>query len=76
MAEGTFQFQCVASPLCLQVIGRTDGNRLCHIEGSTDLIGKIVEVDIVDTFTFSLRGKLVTEKSEKREEQKELAAHC
>lgn len=59
-----------------QVIGRTDGNRLCHIPGGTDLIGKIVDVDIVDTFTFSLKGKLATEPevSRRREGQESLAA--
>ncbi len=40
------------------VTGRTEGFNLVHFNGSEDLIGKIVDVDIVDNKTFYLIGKL------------------
>ena len=39
--------------------GRTDEFKLVNFDGSKDLIGKIVDVDITDVNTFSLKGDLV-----------------
>ncbi len=41
------------------VTGRTEGFNLVHFEGVESLIGKIVDVDIIDNKTFYLIGKLV-----------------
>lgn len=40
-----------------KVSGRTDLNKLVNFPGTTDLIGKIVEVTIVEAKSFSLEGK-------------------
>lgn len=39
--------------------GRTRTNKLVHFKGGKDLIGKFVNVEIIDFTTFTLEGKLV-----------------
>jgi tRNA-2-methylthio-N6-dimethylallyladenosine synthase len=39
------------------MMGRTRGNRIVNFPGTTDLIGKILSVRIVDAFLHSLRGE-------------------
>jgi len=47
----------------MELRGRTENNRVVNFEGSPDLIGQFVDVDIVDVFSNSLRGTLLrTEK--------------
>ncbi|MGI6728133.1 MAG: tRNA (N6-isopentenyl adenosine(37)-C2)-methylthiotransferase MiaB [Anaerovoracaceae bacterium] len=41
--------------------GRTDGHKLVNFKGDRDLIGQIVKVEIIDSNTFSLIGKLEQE---------------
>jgi len=42
-----------------EVAGRTENNRVVNFEGSPELIGQFVEVEITEALTNSLRGKLV-----------------
>ena len=42
-----------------KVCGYTENMKLVNIEGSSDLIGKIVDVEITETKSFSLDGKYV-----------------
>ena len=42
-----------------QLQGRTANNRVVNFTGSSDLINQMVDVKITETFTFSLRGKLI-----------------
>ena len=47
----------------MELRGRTENNRVVNFEGSADLIGQFVDVNIVDVFPNSLRGQLIrTEK--------------
>lgn len=47
----------------MELSGRTENNRVVNFEGSPEMIGKFVDVEIVDVYTNSLRGKIVrTEK--------------
>lgn len=39
--------------------GRTEGFKLVNFEGTKDMVGKIVEVEITEGKTFSLEGKVV-----------------
>lgn len=41
--------------------GYTESNKLVHFKGSNDLIGKIVNVKILESHTYSLLGELVNE---------------
>lgn len=41
--------------------GRTEGFKLVNFEGTKDIVGKIVEVEITEGKTFSLEGSLVEE---------------
>lgn len=41
--------------------GRTRSNKLVHFEGSKELIGTFVQVEITDPMTFYIRGNLITE---------------
>ena len=45
-----------------KVCGYTENMKLVNIEGPSDLIGKIVNVEITETKSFSLDGKYVEEK--------------
>ena len=41
--------------------GYTECNKLVHFKAEEDLIGKIVEVKIIESHTYSLQGELVNE---------------
>ena len=43
----------------LQVMGRTDTNRLAFFPGGADLIGQIVPVEITEVRAVSLSGRMV-----------------
>ncbi len=42
-----------------EVSGRTENNRVVNFPGSPELIGQFVDVEIVDAYTNSLKGRLV-----------------
>ena len=48
----------------MELRGRTENNRVVNFEGSADLIGQFVDVNIVDVFPNSLRGELVRTEQE------------
>ena len=48
----------------MEVSGRTENNRVVNFEGSPEMIGRYVDVEIVDVYTNSLRGKLVRTEEE------------
>ncbi|WP_066751658.1 tRNA (N6-isopentenyl adenosine(37)-C2)-methylthiotransferase MiaB [Proteus myxofaciens] len=54
----------------MELSGRTDHNRVVNFEGTPDMIGKFVDVEIVDVYANSLRGKVV-----KTEAQMSLRSH-
>lgn len=41
--------------------GRTRSNKLVHFDGSPDLIGSFVQVEITDTLTWYIKGNIVSE---------------
>ncbi|MBP2001032.1 tRNA-2-methylthio-N6-dimethylallyladenosine synthase [Paenibacillus shirakamiensis] len=41
--------------------GRTRSNKLVHFEGSADLVGTFVQVEITDPMTWYIKGKIITE---------------
>ena len=41
--------------------GYTESNKLVHFKGNKELIGKIVNVKILESHTYSLIGELVNE---------------
>ncbi|PIJ48857.1 tRNA (N6-isopentenyl adenosine(37)-C2)-methylthiotransferase MiaB [Erwinia sp. OLTSP20] len=43
----------------MELSGRTENNRVVNFEGSPDMIGKFVDVEIVDVYPNSLRGIVV-----------------
>ena len=43
----------------MELSGRTENNRVVNFEGSPDMIGKFVDVKIVDVYANSLRGELI-----------------
>jgi len=43
----------------MELTGRTENNRVVNFEGSPDLIGTFVDVDIVDVFPNSIRGVFI-----------------
>ncbi len=43
----------------MELSGRAENNRVVHFEGSPDMIGKFVDIEILDVYANSLRGKLV-----------------
>ncbi len=43
----------------MELSGRTENNRVVNFEGTPEMIGKFVDVEIVDVYTNSLRGKIV-----------------
>jgi tRNA-2-methylthio-N6-dimethylallyladenosine synthase len=43
----------------MELTGRTDNNRVVNFEAPVDMIGKFVDVEIVDVYAYSLRGVLV-----------------
>ena len=48
----------------MELSGRTENNRVVNFEGTPDMIGKFVDVEIVDVYPNSLRGKLVRTEEE------------
>ena len=48
----------------MELSGRTENNRVVNFEGTPDMIGKFVDVEIVDVLTNSLRAKLVRTEDE------------
>lgn len=54
----------------MELMGRTECNRVVNFEGRPDMIGKFVDVEIVDVNTNSLRGLVV-----RTEEQMSLRLH-
>ncbi|WP_068714314.1 tRNA (N6-isopentenyl adenosine(37)-C2)-methylthiotransferase MiaB [Vibrio tritonius] len=48
----------------MELRGRTENNRVVNFEGSADLIGQFVDVNIVDVFPNSLRGELIRTEQE------------
>ena len=47
----------------MELSGRTENNRVVNFEGHPEMIGKFVDVEIVDVYPNSLRGRVVrTEK--------------
>ena len=43
----------------MELTGRTENNRVVNFEGTPDMIGKFVDVEIVDVYANSLRGVVV-----------------
>ncbi|MEQ5209154.1 TRAM domain-containing protein, partial [Proteus sp. fly-1067] len=59
---GTVQRILVEGPSrknVMELSGRTENNRVVNFEGSPDMIGKFVDVEIVDVYANSLRGKVI-----------------
>jgi tRNA-2-methylthio-N6-dimethylallyladenosine synthase len=48
----------------MELSGRTENNRVVNFEGTPEMIGKFVDVEIVDVYTNSLRGVLVRTEEE------------
>lgn len=42
-----------------ELAGRTENNRIVNFPGDASLIGRFVEVKVVDVFRHSLRGELL-----------------
>lgn len=43
----------------MEFFGRTENNRVVNFEGTSDMIGKFVDVEIIDVYSNFLRGKVV-----------------
>jgi len=43
----------------MELTGRTENNRVVNFEGSPDMIGEFVDVEITEVYSNSLRGKVV-----------------
>ncbi|WP_114191757.1 tRNA (N6-isopentenyl adenosine(37)-C2)-methylthiotransferase MiaB [Edaphovirga cremea] len=54
----------------MELSGRTEHNRVVNFEGTPDMIGRFVDVEIVDVYTNSLRGVVV-----RTEDQMDLRSH-
>ncbi|AYD43399.1 (dimethylallyl)adenosine tRNA methylthiotransferase [Yersinia kristensenii] len=54
----------------MELAGRTENNRVVNFEGTPEMIGKFVDVEIVDVYASSLRGMLV-----RTEDQMDLRTH-
>ncbi len=48
----------------MELSGRTENNRVVNFEGKPEMIGKFVDVEIVDVYTNSLRGVVVRTEEE------------
>jgi tRNA-2-methylthio-N6-dimethylallyladenosine synthase len=48
----------------MELSGRTENNRVVNFEGSPEMIGTFVDVEIVDVYPNSLRGKLIRTEGE------------
>uniref|UniRef100_A0A3B0M263 tRNA-2-methylthio-N(6)-dimethylallyladenosine synthase n=1 Tax=Arsenophonus endosymbiont of Trialeurodes vaporariorum TaxID=235567 RepID=A0A3B0M263_9GAMM len=59
---GSIQLILVEGPSrknIMELSGRAENNRVVNFEGSQNMIGKFVDVEIVDVHANSLRGKVV-----------------
>lgn len=54
----------------MELAGRTENNRVVNFEGTPEMIGKFVDVEIVDVYASSLRGILL-----RTEDQMDLRVH-
>ncbi|HDL8746895.1 TPA: tRNA (N6-isopentenyl adenosine(37)-C2)-methylthiotransferase MiaB [Yersinia enterocolitica] len=54
----------------MELAGRTENNRVVNFEGTPEMIGKFVDVEIVDVYATSLRGILL-----RTEDQMDLRIH-
>lgn len=43
----------------MELSGRTENNRVVNFKGTADMVGKFVDVEIIDVYTNSLRGEVV-----------------
>ena len=50
----------------MELMGRTECNRVVNFAGNPRLIGQLVDVNITDTRTYSLRGEVLTQEAEIR----------
>ena len=48
----------------MELSGRTENNRVVNFEGTPDMVGKFVDVEITDVFPKSLRGTVVRTEEE------------
>ena len=48
----------------MELSGRTENNRVVNFEGTPDMVGKFVDVEITDVFPNSLRGTVVRTEEE------------
>ena len=48
----------------MELSGRTENNRVVNFEGTPDMIGEFVDINITDVFTNSLRGDVIRRESE------------
>lgn len=64
LVEGTSRKSAV------ELAGRTENNRVVNFEGTPEMIGKFVDVEIVDVYASSLRGIL-----QRTEDQMALRVH-
>ena len=48
----------------MELTGRTQNNRVVNFEGTPDMVGKFVDVEITDVLTNSLRGTVVRTEAE------------
>ncbi|MCC2604467.1 tRNA (N6-isopentenyl adenosine(37)-C2)-methylthiotransferase MiaB [Planctobacterium marinum] len=59
---GTVQRVLVEGPSkknIMELSGRTENNRVVNFEGTPDMVGKFVDIDITDVFANSLRGNVI-----------------
>lgn len=64
---GTVQRILVEGPSkkdLMELTGRTENNRIVNFEGTPDMIGKFVDVEITDVYPNSLRGKVIRTEDE------------
>jgi len=60
--HGTVQRILVEGPSkkdLMELTGRTENNRVVNFEGTPDMIGQFVDVEITDVFANSLKGKVI-----------------
>lgn len=48
----------------MELSGRTENNRVVNFEGTPDMVGKFVDIEITDVFANSLRGNVVRTEAE------------
>ncbi len=55
----TILLNSVSKKSDLEIAGRTENNRVVNVEGSKELIGQLVDVEITEAMPNSLRGRLI-----------------